>query len=82
MEKVVGILLLIGSTIFFLYMGLLGVFFQDKAWEIDKKRKRAAGIVNVERTKEWERMTKFAGIGALIFAIFFFSLTIFVFIFP
>lgn len=58
------------------YFGIQAVYYPDAAWENHVKRKRRGGVVNIQRTKEWERTTYWAGIGLIVGSIIFWLMLI------
>lgn len=83
MEKVTLIVKMLGGVALFLALGILGTFYQDKAWELSARWRRIIGdSTEYKRTPAWNISTKVGGIIFLALAILFFGMTIFVFIFP
>jgi hypothetical protein len=56
-------------AIFLFGFGAINLFFKDIAWELQERANRNRGIVDSERTPQWETQATITGIGVIIFSI-------------
>jgi hypothetical protein len=62
-------LAIVGLVVFFVGMGLAFLFAKDWLWDRHEGNLRTRGLVNLERTPEWESQQTLMGIAMIVCAV-------------